>query len=63
MRNTVDTLQETRKLKKMGIEVYFTEDNIWIMNDEGAEESLLLRSYRVSERLSRRWMEWMSERR
>ena len=28
-RNTVDTLQETRKLKKIGVEVYFTEDNIW----------------------------------
>ena len=36
-RNTVDTLQETRKLKRMGIEVYFTEDNIWTMNDEDGE--------------------------
>ncbi len=33
-RNTVDTLQETRKLKKIGVEVYFTEDNIWTFNDE-----------------------------
>ena len=27
-RNTVDTLQQTRLLKRMGIEVYFTEDGI-----------------------------------
>ena len=27
-RNTVDTLQETRKLRRMGVEVYFTEDKI-----------------------------------
>ncbi len=27
-RNTVDTLQETRRLKKMGVEVFFTDDNI-----------------------------------
>ena len=31
-RNTVDTLQQTRLLKRMGIEVYFTEDGIWTMN-------------------------------
>ena len=41
-RNTVDTLQETRKLKKMGIEVYFTDDNIWTMNDEDGELKLTL---------------------
>lgn len=33
-RNTVDALQETRNLKRMGVEVYFTEDNIWTFNDE-----------------------------
>ena len=33
-RNTVDTLQETRKLKNIGVEVYFIEDNIWTFNDE-----------------------------
>lgn len=27
-RNTVDTLRETSRLKKIGVEVYFTEDNI-----------------------------------
>ena len=27
-RNTVDTLQETRKLKNIGVEVYFIDDNI-----------------------------------
>ncbi|SCW83558.1 Site-specific DNA recombinase [Lachnospiraceae bacterium C10] len=36
-RNTVDTLQQTRKLKAMGVEVWFTEDNIWTMNDEDGE--------------------------
>lgn len=41
-RNTVDTLQETRKLKKMGVEVFFTEDNIWTFNDEDGELKLTI---------------------
>lgn len=41
-RNTVDTLQETRKLRRMGVEVYFTEDNIWTMNDEDGELRLTI---------------------
>ena len=41
-RNTVDTLQETRKLKRIGVEVWFTEDNIWTMNDEDGELRLTL---------------------
>lgn len=41
-RNTVDTLQETRKLKRMGVEVYFKEDNIWTMNDEDGELKLTI---------------------
>ena len=41
-RNTVDTLQETRKLKRMGVEVFFTEDNIWTMNDEDGELRLTI---------------------
>ena len=41
-RNTVDTLQETRRLKKQGIEVWFTEDNIWTMNDEDGELRLTI---------------------
>lgn len=41
-RNTVDTLQETRRLKKMGVEVWFTEDNIWTMNDEDGELRLTI---------------------
>lgn len=41
-RNTVDTLQETRKLKKIGIEVWFTEDNIWTLNDEDGELRLTI---------------------
>ena len=36
-RNTVDTLQQTRLLKQHGVEVYFSEDNIWTMNDEDGE--------------------------
>jgi DNA invertase Pin-like site-specific DNA recombinase len=36
-RNTVDTLQQPRTLKTYGVEVWFTEDNIWIMNDEDGE--------------------------
>lgn len=34
-RNTVDTLQYTRQLKKIGIEVYFVEDNIWTFDADG----------------------------
>ena len=34
-RNTVDTLVITRQLKEMGIEVYFVEDNIWTMDNDG----------------------------
>ena len=41
-RNTVDTLQETRKLKKMGVEVFFVEDNIWTLNDEDGELKLTI---------------------
>ena len=41
-RNTVDTLQETRKLKKMGVEVFFIEDNIWTHNDEDGELRLTI---------------------
>lgn len=36
-RNIVDTLQQTRLLKSYGVEVWFTEDNIWTMNDEDGE--------------------------
>ena len=36
-RNIVDTLQQTRILKTYGVEVWFTEDNIWTMNDEDGE--------------------------
>jgi DNA invertase Pin-like site-specific DNA recombinase len=41
-RNTVDALQQTRLLKRMGIEVYFTEDGIWTMNDEDGELRLTI---------------------
>lgn len=36
-RNIVDTLQQTRILKSYGVEVWFTEDNIWTFNDEDGE--------------------------
>ena len=36
-RNIVDTLQQTRILKTYGVEVWFTEDNIWTFNDEDGE--------------------------
>lgn len=36
-RNIVDTLQQTRLLRSYGVEVWFTEDNIWTMNDEDGE--------------------------
>lgn len=41
-RNTVDTLQQTRLLKRLGVEVYFTEDGIWTMNDEDGELRLTI---------------------
>ena len=34
-RNTVDTLEYTRQLKKIGVEVYFVEDNIWTYASDG----------------------------
>lgn len=34
-RNTVDTLTVTRELSKIGIEVYFIQDNIWTMDGDG----------------------------
>ncbi len=41
-RNTVDTLQQTRLLKRLGVEVYFTENGIWTMNDEDGELRLTI---------------------
>ena len=41
-RNTVDTLQETRNLKAVGVEVWFIEDNIWSFNDEDGELRLTI---------------------
>ncbi len=34
-RNTVDTLVYTRKLKSIGVEVYFVNDNIWTCDGDG----------------------------
>ena len=44
-RNTVDTLQETRKLKSYGVEVYFTEDNIRTSDDTDGELRLTLMAH------------------
>lgn len=41
-RNTVDTLQETRNLKRLGVEVYFTEDNIWTFDANDGELKLTI---------------------
>ena len=41
-RNTVDTLQETRNLKRLGVEVYFTEDNIWTFDNNDGELKLTI---------------------
>ena len=34
-RNTVDTLNFTRELKNIGVEVFFVDDNIWTMDGDG----------------------------
>ena len=34
--------KKIRKLKKIGVEVYFTEDNIWTFNDDDGELKLTL---------------------
>lgn len=57
-RNTVDTLVYTRELKKCGVEVYFTEDNIRTIQDEDGELRLTImatlaqnESKKISERV------------
>lgn len=57
-RNTVDTLVYTRELKKYGVEVYFTEDNIRTLEDEDGELRLTImatlaqnESKKISERV------------
>ena len=34
-RNTVDSLQNVRKLKEKGVEVYFEKENIWTLDSKG----------------------------
>lgn len=34
-RNTVDALTATRELRRIGVEVYFVQDNIWTMDSDG----------------------------
>lgn len=61
-RNTVDTLQETRNLKAVGVEVWFIEDNIWSFNDEDGELRLTImatlaqnESKKISTRVKESW--------
>lgn len=56
-RNTVDTLEFTRQLKNIGVEVFFVEDNIWTMDGDGELRLSLMatlaqeESRKVSERV------------
>ena len=56
-RNIVDTLNFTRELKNIGVEVYFVEDNIWTMDGDGELRLSLMatlaqeESRKVSERV------------
>ncbi len=34
-RNTVDSLQNVRKLKEHGVEIYFEKENIWTFDTRG----------------------------
>lgn len=43
-RNTEDTLREVRKLRRIGVEVYFVEDNIWSIQDPEADLKITLYS-------------------
>lgn len=49
-RNIVDTLQQTRLLRSYRVEVWFTEDNIWTMNDEDGELRLSIMATLAPER-------------
>ena len=56
-RNTVDTLVATRELKNLGVEVYFVDDNIWTMDNDGELRLTLMatlaqdESRKISERV------------
>ena len=50
-RNTVDTLQETRKLKSIGVEVYFLAQSIFFFNS-GLKSSFSLIIFNISSHLS-----------
>ncbi len=56
-RNTVDTLEFTRQLRAIGVEVFFVEDNIWTMDGDGELRLSLMatlaqeESRKVSERV------------
>ena len=36
-KKTIDTLQKTRKLKNIGVEIYFIDNNVQTFNDEADE--------------------------
>lgn len=56
-RNTVDTLTYTRELKNYGVEVFFADDNIWTIDNDGEMRLSLLATFaqeesrKVSERV------------
>ena len=56
-RNTVDTLTVTRELSRIGVEVYFIQDNIWTMDGDGELRLTLMatlaqeESRKISERV------------
>lgn len=57
-RNTVDTLTYTRELKRLGVEVYFVNDNIWTCDGDGELRLTIMatmaqeESRKVSERVT-----------
>ena len=48
-RNTVDTLQYTRKLKEKGVEVFFSNDNIKTMDGDGELRLTLMATFAQDE--------------
>ncbi len=54
-RNTIDCLEVTRKLKNIGVEVFFVQEGIWTMESEG-ELNLTIRAM-VAQEESRKMSE------
>lgn len=41
-RNTVDTLEKSRELRRIGVEIYFISENIWTIQDPDADLKLTI---------------------